>query len=277
MNFSSGSCGEMAMLHHPTAVIDPSAKLGDGVRVGPYAVIEGPAEIGEGCEIGAHAVIHAFVRMGCNNAVYPHAVLGGLPQDLSFDPATTTFLDIGQGNVFREGVTISRATAVGGSTGVGSYNYLMNNTHLGHDCRLGDYNVLASGATLGGHVHVGDRVFFGGGVMVHQFCRIGSYAILQGLAGINKDVIPFTLVGGRPGKHYRLNLVGLRRAGVDGDRLRAISAAFRRLRARADLAGLPETDEMNYLRVWLAEPSKRGYLAFFEREGGAPERSAPDS
>lgn len=265
------------MLHHPTAIIDPSAKLGARVQVGPYAVIERSVEIGDDCRVGAHAVVHEYVRMGSNNSVHPHAVLGGLPQDLGFLPETATFLEIGEGNVFREGVTISRATVPGTGTIVGSYNYLMNNTHVGHDCRLGDHNVLASGATLGGHVQVGDRVFFGGGVMVHQFCRVGSYAILQGLAGVNKDVIPFTLVGGRPGKHYRLNLVGLRRAGVDGERLHAVSAAFRRLRARADLAGLPETDEMSYLRVWLAEPSKRGHLAFFDREGREPGRAAPDT
>ncbi len=256
---------------HPTAVVDPKAKLGDNVEVGPYAVIEGEAEIGDGCRIGSHAVIGAYVRMAGGNAVHPHAVLGGLPQDLSFDPEERTFLDIGEGNVFREGVTISRATAKGGATRVGSNNYLMNNTHMGHDCSIGDHNVLASGATLGGHVQVGDRVFFGGGVMVHQFCRVGSYAILQGLAGINKDVMPYTLVGGRPGQHYRLNLIGLRRAGIDGERLRAISAAFRRLRARQGLEGLPDTPELAYLREWLQAESKRGYLAFFGRRGAEAE------
>lgn len=254
---------------HPSAVVDPGAKLGDNVRVGPYAVIEAPAEIGEGCMIGPHAVIHAAVRMGSGNTVHPHAVLGGLPQDLSFDPEQQTFVEIGDGNVFREGVTISRATARDGATRIGCHNYLMNNTHLGHDCSIGDQNVLASGATLGGHVAVGDRVFFGGGAMVHQFCRIGSYAILQGLAGINKDVIPYTLVGGRPGKHYRLNLVGLRRAGIDGESLRGISSAFRRLRRGQDLDGLPETQEMAYLRRWLSETSRRGYLAFFAPRGDA--------
>jgi UDP-N-acetylglucosamine acyltransferase len=226
--------------------------------------------IGDECRIGAHAVIHSHVSMGTGNAVHPHAVLGGLPQDLSFDPGQRTFLRIGDRNVFREGVTVSRATAPEGETRVGSDNYLMNNSHLGHDGCLGDHNILASGATLGGHAQVGDRVFFGGGVMVHQFCRVGSLAMLQGLAGINKDVIPFTMVGGRPGKHYRLNLIGLRRAGIDGERLRAISRAFRRLRSRDDLADLPDTEEINYLRGWLASGSKRGTLAFFDlRDSGS--------
>jgi UDP-N-acetylglucosamine acyltransferase len=141
----------------------------------------------------------------------------------------------------------------------------MNNSHIGHDCRLGDGNILASGATLGGHVQVGDRVFFGGGVMVHQFCRIGSLAILQGLAGINKDVLPYAMVGGRPGKHYRLNLVGMRRAGIDGERLKAVSAAFRRVRSGQSLEDLPRTDELVYLREWLETASRRGgWLGFME-------------
>lgn len=253
---------------HPTAYVAPEARLGAGVSVGPFAVIEGPCEIGDGCRIDAHAVIHAYVRLGRNNRVHPHAVLGGLPQDLGFDSQTETYLEIGNDNVFREGVTLSRATRPGGATRVGSENYVMNNSHIGHDCIVGDRNIFASGATLGGHVQVGDGVFFGGGVMVHQFCRIGSLAILQGLAGINKDVIPFTLVGGRPGKHYRLNLVGMRRAGIDGERLKAVSAAYRHLRNRESLDGLSEVPELVYLKGWLAAESKRGgNLGFIDVRG----------
>lgn len=256
---------------HPTALVHEDSRIAEGVEIGPFAVVERAVEIGPGCRIGAHAVIHSYVRMGRDNVVSPHAVLGGLPQDLGFDPDSETYVSIGDRNVLREGVTISRATKLGGATALGSDNYLMNNTHVGHDCTLGDRNIIASGATLGGHVHVGDRVFFGGGVMVHQFCRIGSLAMLQGLAGINKDVIPYTMVGGRPGKHYRLNLIGMRRAGIDGERLKAVSTAFRRLRARQALDGLPDTGELEYLRVWLGAGSKRGTLAFFELRGGDAE------
>ncbi len=253
---------------HPTAYVSPEAELGVGVTVGPFAVIEGSCMIGDGCRIDAHAVIHSYVRMGRDNRVHPHAVLGGLPQDLGFDPETETYLDIGDGNVFREAVTLSRATRPGGATRLGSNNYLMNGSHVGHDCVLGDRNIFASNVALGGHARMGDRVFCGGGVMVHQFCRVGSLAILQGLAGINKDVIPYTMVGGRPGKHYRLNLVGMRRAGIDGESLKAVSAAFRRLRNRQGLDGLPETSELAYLRAWLAEESKRhGTLGFIEAGG----------
>jgi UDP-N-acetylglucosamine acyltransferase len=254
----------MSVKIHPSAVIAPDAKLGVGVSVGPFAVIEGRVEIGDGCVIGAHAIIQPWVRMGANNTVHPTAVLGGLPQDLAFDPAQETWVEIGDGNVFREGVTISRATQPGQATRIGSHCYLMNNSHVGHDCTVGDYTIFAGGATLGGHVHVGDRVFLGGGVMTHQFCRIGSFAMLQGLAGINKDVLPFMMVGGRPGKHYRLNLVGMRRAGIDGDRLKAVSAAIRRIRNGAALDGLADTPELAYLTAWLAEPSKRGILPFID-------------
>jgi UDP-N-acetylglucosamine acyltransferase len=148
----------------------------------------------------------------------------------------------------------------------------MNNSHVGHDCQLGDHNIFASNVALGGHVQVGDRVFFGGGAVVHQFCRVGSLAILQGLAGINKDALPYTMIGGRPGKHYRLNLVGLRRAGIDGDRLKAVSTAFRRLRQRESLDDLPDTPELSYLRDWLAAESRRhGYLGFIEARSKADE------
>lgn len=249
---------------HPTAHIAPGAKFGNGVSVGPFAVIEDHVKIGDGCRIGAHAVIQSRVRMGRNNSVHPTAVLGGLPQDLAFNPDEETWVEIGDGNTFREGVTISRATKPGTATCIGSNCYLMNNSHVGHDCTVGDNTIFASGATLGGHVHVGDRVFLGGGVMTHQFCRIGSFAMLQGLAGINKDVLPFMMVGGRPGKHYRLNLVGMRRAGIDGERLKAVSSAMRRLRNRQELDGLPETPELTYLRAWLASGSKRGILPFID-------------
>lgn len=253
---------------HPTALIAPSAKLGSDVTVGAYAVVEDQVEIGDGCHIGLHAVIHSYVKMGRNCQVHPHAVIGGLPQDLGFDPNEQTYVEMGDGNILREGVTISRATKSRSATRLGSNCYLMNNSHVGHDCVVGDHTIFASGATLGGHVQVGDRVFLGGGVMSHQFCRIGSYAMLQGMAGINRDVLPFMMVGGRPGKHYRLNLVGMRRAGIDSERLKAVSSAIRRLRNGQELDGLPQTPELVYLRIWLAAESKRGRLPFIDIHQG---------
>lgn len=254
---------------HSSAWIASDARLADDVVVGPFAVIEANVEVGQGCRIDAHAVLRNGVRMGKDNHVHPHAVLGDLPQDLAFDPSTASWLRIGDGNVFREGVSIHRATREGGATLIGCGNYIMNNAHIAHDCQIGHHNIFASGATLGGHCHLGDRIFLGGGVMVHQFCRIGSYAMLQGLAGINRDVLPYTMVGGRPGKHYRLNLVGMRRGGIASENLKVVSAAFRALRRRENLDALPDTAEMKYLREWLAEGSRRGgYLGFFELATG---------
>lgn len=253
----------MTQLIHPTALIAPNARLGANVVVGPYAIIEDDVEIGDDCRIDAHAMVRRYVRMGQRNHVHPHAVLGGLPQDLGFDPDTVTAVEIGDDCVFREGCTVSRATQAGQATRIGSHCYFMNNTHVAHDCVLGQHNILAANVALGGHVHVDDRVFFGGGAVVHQFCRIGAFAMIRGMAGINKDVMPYCLVGGAPAKHYRLNTVGLRRNGIDGARYRVLSDAFRRLRhLNRDLSDLPDTEELAYWRAWLAAPSKRAISGF---------------
>lgn len=245
---------------HPTAQVASTVKLGPGVTVGPYAIVEDDVEIGADSLIEAHAVVRRYVKMGQGNWVHPHAVLGGLPQDLGFDRGRATWVEIGDNNVFREGVTVSRA--IGTVTRIGSHCYLMNNSHVGHDCELGDHDILTANVALGGHVIVGDRVTFGGTSVVHQFCRIGSFAMIRGMAGVNKDVLPYSLVGGAPIKHYRLNTVGLRRNGVEGERYRALSSAFRRLRQRQSLDDLPDTPEMAYLRAWLAEPTKRSLAGF---------------
>lgn len=247
---------------HPTAFIAATAKLGDGVHVGPFAVIEDGADVGAGCQIGAHAIVHGRVKMGSGNILHPHAVLGGLPQDTGFKPETETWLEVGDNNVFREGFTAHRATMAGSSTKIGSACYFMNNSHVAHDCVIGDKTIFANNVAIGGFVEVGNNVFMGGAVVVHQFCRVGSYAIIQGTTGINMDVIPFTLIGGRPAKHYRLNLVGLRRAGITGEALKTLSSAFRLLKNKASLDDLPATAEMDYLRAWLAVKSKRGLHGF---------------
>lgn len=254
----------MTSLIHPTAYIAPDAVLGDGVAVGPFAVIEGGAVIGANSQIGAHAVVHRHVKMGESNVLHPHAVLGGLPQDVSFQPQTQSWLDIGDRNVFREGFTAHRATVVEGSTRIGSDCYFMNNSHVAHDCTVGDKTIFANNVAIGGFVEVGNNVFMGGAVVVHQFCRIGSYAIVQGTTGINMDVIPFMLIGGRPAKHYRLNIVGLRRAGIVGDKYKVLSSAFRLLKNKKTLDDLQLTEELQYLKDWLAVDSKRGLHGFVD-------------
>ncbi|MGI8738294.1 MAG: acyl-ACP--UDP-N-acetylglucosamine O-acyltransferase [Gammaproteobacteria bacterium] len=252
---------------HRTACIADGAILGDNVTVGAFAVIEAGAEIGSGCRIGAHAVIHTSVRMGSNNRIHPHAVLGGDPQDVSFGGEDTR-LRIGDDNVFREFVTVHRATSLERPTRIGSTCYLMANAHVAHDCQLGDHVTLTNLATLAGHVQIGERAMLGGLVPVHQFVRIGSLAMVGGNTTVRKDVLPFSLVAGEPARHYRLNSVGLRRAGVTADRVRALQAAFRALRGgRRDLSGVPDGPEIALLRAWLTAPSRRGLTGFAGADG----------
>jgi acyl-[acyl-carrier-protein]--UDP-N-acetylglucosamine O-acyltransferase len=258
----------MSGLIHPSAFIAPNTELGVNVSVGPFAVIEDGAVIGANCKIGAHAVVHSQVRMGEGNVLHPHAVLGGLPQDLGFDPQTESYLEIGDNNVFREGVTAHRATKPGCATKIGSGCYFMANSHVAHDCSVGDNTIFANNVAIGGHVEIGHNVFMGGAVVVHQFCRVGAYAIVQGTTGINMDVIPFMLIGGRPAKHYRLNIVGLRRAGIVGENYKVLSNAFRMLKNKKSLDELQNTKELQYLRDWLAVESKRGLHGFVDIAAG---------
>ncbi len=249
---------------HPTAYIASSATLGENVTIGPFAVIEDNVEVGAGCQLGAHAVIQSYVKMGQGNILHPHAVLGGLPQDTSFKAETVSWLEIGDNNVFREGFTAHRASVEEGVTSIGSDCFFMNNSHVAHDCVVGNKTIFANNVAIGGFVEIGDNVFMGGAVVVHQFCRIGSYAIVQGTTGLNKDVIPFMLIGGRPAKHYRLNTVGLRRAGIKGARYKVLSSAFRLLRNKESLDGLEQTEELISLQQWLNAETKRGIHSFVE-------------
>ena len=249
---------------HPTACIASGAKLGDNVCIGPFAVIENHVEIGDDCQLGAHAVIQPYTKLGKSNIVHPHVVLGDLPQDTGFKAETVSWLLIGDNNVFREGFTAHRSAKENGETCIGSGGFFMNNSHVAHDCHIGDNAIFANNVAMGGHVEVGDKVFLGGNVVAHQFCRIGAYAIVQGTTGLSMDVIPFTMIGGHYAKHFKLNTVGLRRAGITGPRYQVLASAFRLLRDRQPLDGLEETEELIYLKNWLAVKSKRGVHGFLD-------------
>ena len=254
----------MATTIHPSASVAATATLGANVSVGPFVVIENNVEIGDNCQLGAHAVIQPYVKMGSGNIIHPHVVLGDLPQDTSFKAETVSWLMIGDNNVFREGFTAHRSAKENGETRVGSGCFMMNNSHVAHDCIIGDGVIFANNVAMGGHVEVGDKVFMGGNVVAHQFCRIGAYAIVQGTTGLSMDVIPYTLIGGHFAKHYKLNTVGLRRAGITGARYNALASAFRLLKNRQSLDNLEETEEIIYLKHWLAVKSKRGLHGFVD-------------
>lgn len=247
---------------HKTAIVSPGATLADGVKVGPYAVIEDDVYIGAGTSIGPHAVIRRFTRIGRNNDIDAHAVLGGKPQHAAFDDSQTGLL-IGDDNVIREGVTIHRAFEPGATTTIGSGCFLMCHAHIGHDCKVGDRVTLTNNVVLGGHVEVGDAAVMGGAAGAHQFLRIGAYSMVAGYVPLRKDVLPFTLVGGNPVRHYRLNTIGLRRNGFDRERIRALETAFRVLRdGDTGISGVPDCEDVRALRAWLAARSRYGHYGF---------------
>jgi UDP-N-acetylglucosamine acyltransferase len=216
----------MSVSVHPTCVVGPGAELGEGTEVGPYAVIESGVVVGQRCRIASHAIIREFTRMASDNQVFEHAVIGGTPQDFGYSGARSS-VRIGSGNLFREGVTVHRATTPDGETVIGDSNYLMANAHVAHDCVLGDNIVLANNVALAGHVTIEDRAFVSGGVVVHQFVQLGTHSMIGGNSKITQDVLPYALVDGVPARVRGLNLVGLRRNGFSSGDISDLKQAFR--------------------------------------------------
>jgi UDP-N-acetylglucosamine acyltransferase len=215
---------------HPTAIIDPNAILEPGVQVGPHCIIEDQVRIGAGTVLEAGTIIKRYTTIGRNNRFGPYAVLGGEPMDMKYK-GETSYLEIGDRNVFKEFVTVNRGTAGGGSlTRIGSDNLFMVYVHVTHDCFIGNHVIIPNGMQMAGHVTVGDYVTFGASVSVHQFCRIGSYAMVGMASKIARDVLPYSLADGHPVQHYSLNTIGLRRRDVRGQDFRLLGEAFRALR-----------------------------------------------
>jgi len=202
---------------HETAIVDPTAELADNVEVGAYCIVAGDVLIGAGTVLRPHASVRRYTTLGEGNLVDTHCVLGGEPQDLKFTPETVSFLRIGDGNVFREGVTISRGTDEGTETRVGDRTFWMANSHAGHNATIDDEAILVNGALLAGHTTVGRRAILSGNAVVHQFCRIGELAMVQGISAITRHVPPFVLVS-NDSRVVGLNSVGLRRAEYLDDR-----------------------------------------------------------
>lgn len=244
------------MAVHLAAIVDPGACLGNDVEVGPGTVVEEGTVIGDRCRIRAHATIKRFTVLGSDNTVHEGAVLGGEPQDVAFAGARSRLV-IGQRNRIREGVTIHRSTMAGGVTAVGSDCFLMAGVHIAHDNRVGDGAILANNVTLAGHVEIDDRAFLGGLVGVHQFCRVGRLAMIGGLSKVVQDCLPFVITDGNPARARGLNVVGLRRAGLDGVQLRALKEAYRLLLR----AGLPLEAALERMAA-VADPLVDEMIAF---------------
>ncbi len=211
---------------HPTAIVSEQAQLGDNNFVGPYVVIEANVQIGNENTFMTGASLKDGVRIGDGNTLHEYAVIGGLPQDIGFDPVTISYVTIGNGNTLREYVTVHRASQQDAYTRLGDNNFLMTHVHLGHDCQLGNNVIIAPSTGLGGHVHVADRAFISGGVMVHQFVQIGTLAMIGGNAKITQDVLPYMITDGVPGTVRGLNLVGLRRAGCSRSDIQLLKQAY---------------------------------------------------
>jgi len=217
---------------HPSAIISPGAQLDSSVEVGPFSVIDGQVSLGPGCRVGPHVYLTGRTTIGPDNEFHANCVIGGAPQDVKYKDEPTG-LRIGAHNLFREGVTVHRSAKPGEETVVGSHNFLMVNSHLGHNVRLGDRVIVTNGALLGGHAEVEDGVFISGNCMVHQFARVGTLAIMQGGSAVSQDLPPFTMAHGNNGL-CGLNTVGLRRAGFsDAERLE-----LKRLYHKLFLSGL---------------------------------------
>jgi UDP-N-acetylglucosamine acyltransferase len=214
---------------HPTAIVDPKATLGDGVRIGAFAVIGPDVKIAAGAEIGHHCVLEGRIEIGERATVGHGSLLGGRPQDLKFRDDTPSGVRIGADTAIREYVTIHRATSAGGWTEIGNGCLIMSMSHVAHDCRIGDGVIVINYAGITGHCQIGERATIGGLVGMVPFTRIGAYAYIGGCSRINADVPPFVLAEGNPAAAHGINVIGLRRAGIAPAERRLLQDAYRLL------------------------------------------------
>ncbi len=253
---------------HPTALVDKSVELGDGVTIGPYSIIEGRVVIGHDTRIHSHVVIKDLTTIGHKCEIFQFAVVGEIPQDLKFQ-GEETHLIIGDGNIIREFATLHRGTAGGGGvTRVGHGNLFMAYTHVAHDCQVGNGVIMSNAATLAGHITVEDYAILGGLSAVHQYCHIGAHAFVGGCSAVHRDVPPYAMAVGNRAKLVGLNLVGLKRHGFTDSSLQPLKKAYE-LVFLSDLnqkeaidrvkAEVPQTPEVQHLLKFL-ETSERGLL-----------------
>ena len=253
---------------HPTAIVDPRAKLAAGVTVGPYTVIDGDVEVGEGTTIGAHNVITGHTVIGRDNRIFHFCSIGEANQDKKYKGEPTR-VEIGDRNTIREYVSINRGTVQDvGVTRLAHDNWIMGYCHIAHDCQVGSHTVFANNATLAGHVEIGDWTILGGFVGVHQFVKIGAHVMAGISSVITQDVPPFLTVAGHPCAPYGINAEGLKRRGFSPEAITALKRAYKSLyksglslaEARAELARQAEgTRELEPLVAFLAA-STRGII-----------------
>ena len=260
------------MIIHPYALISPEAVIGQDVHIGPFSTVEAGVVIGDGCRVAARVTIKSGVRLGKENEICEGAVLGGVAQHLS-PSAEIGGLVIGDRNIIRENSTLHRAMHAGADTRMGNDCLLMVGAHVAHDCVIDDHVVLTNNVMLAGHVEVGSRAYLGGGVAVHQFCRVGRVAMVGGLARVVQDVPPFVTIDGSSGHIVGLNRVGLRRAGLQLHEIKQLKAAYQLIYR----SGLPFETRLETLREQFPSGPAAEFEEFFRggSRGFVRERRTP--
>lgn len=251
---------------HPTAIISPKAVLEDDVEIGPYSIVSDDVTIGKGTVVGPHVVIEGPTRIGENCRFFQFCSIGAIPQDLKFKGEDSPLI-IGNGNTFRECVTVHRGTAADiNMTSIGNDNFLMAYCHVAHNCKLDDNIIMSNAVNLAGHIHVEDYAIIGGMTGIHQFTRIGCHCMVSGASGVAQDVIPYVTAAGNHAKLYGLNVVGLKRRGFSEEAISALKKTYRILfrsnmllsdalaKIRDEAGDFPEVRHV----VEFIEASKRG-------------------
>ena len=252
---------------HPTAIVDPRAEIGPGTVVGPYCIVAANVVLGADCWLQHHVTLEGPMMAGAKNKFHAYCSIGQQTQDLKYN-GEPTYLEIGDENMFREFVTVNRSTTSAGKTQIGDRGNFLAYSHIGHDCAVGDAVIFSNNGTLAGHVQVGDHAIMGGLTAVHQFCRLGRYAITGGCSKIVQDVPPFMIADGNPAKVRGINVVGLERSGFAPETIKTIKEAFRliyrskyntRQAVDAIKQELPATAEISQI-VEFIQKSERGII-----------------
>ncbi len=252
---------------HPTAIVDAKAEIGAGVIIGPYCIVEAGVILGAECWLQHHVTLSGPTRAGARNKFFAYCSIGQQTQDLKY-AGEPTYLEMGDGNTFREFCTVNRSTTAQGKTRVGSHGNFLAYSHIGHDCTVGDEVVFSNNGTLAGHVQMGDHAVMGGLTAVHQFCRIGRFAITGGCSKIVQDIPPFMIADGNPARIRGVNLVGLERHGFAPESVKWIKETFRiiyrsKMNTRQALEAvrkeLPGSEEVNQILEFI-EQTERGII-----------------
>jgi UDP-N-acetylglucosamine acyltransferase len=257
----------MASRIHPTAVLDPSVEIGEDVEIGPYCVIHAGVRLGDGCWLQNHVTLAGPLTVGQGNRFFAFSSIGQQTQDLKY-AGEPTFCEIGDGNTFREFVTVHRGTSAEDKTVLGSHNNFLAYAHIAHDCKVGNHCIFSNNGTLAGHVVVGDRVILGGLSAVHQFCRLGDGAMTGGCTKIVQDLPPHMIADGNPAAVRSVNVVGMQRQGHSEAAVRAVKEAHRLLyrkdlnvqQALAELRAMEDVDGLLAEIIAFVESSARGII-----------------